>query len=68
MTYVADDLGARLVGLLADAGSRKLTEFVLGDEQEFALQQATAAAVSSTGPISKPAGLFAYSAALAASL
>ena len=30
MVFVADDLGAWLVGLLADAGRRKLTTLVLG--------------------------------------
>jgi hypothetical protein len=31
MAFVADDLGAWLVGLLADAGRRKLVALVLGD-------------------------------------
>jgi hypothetical protein len=34
MVFVADDLGAWLVGLLADAGRKKLTTLVLGTDQE----------------------------------
>jgi hypothetical protein len=45
VAFVADDLGAWLVGLLADAGCRKLGAWVLGDEQERALRQAATAAV-----------------------
>ena len=45
MVFVADDLGARLVGVLADAGRRKLTTVVLGSEQERALRSAATAAV-----------------------
>jgi tetratricopeptide (TPR) repeat protein len=48
VVFVADDLGAWLVGLLADAGRRKLTLMVLGSEQERALRQAAAAAVQLT--------------------
>jgi tetratricopeptide (TPR) repeat protein len=48
VVFVADDLGAWLVGLLADAGRRKLTVLVLGSEQERALRQAAAAAVQFT--------------------
>jgi tetratricopeptide (TPR) repeat protein len=48
MVFVADDLGAWLVGLLADAGRRKLTSFVLGGDQERALRLAGAAAVQVT--------------------
>jgi hypothetical protein len=48
VVFVADDLGAWLVGLLADAGRRKLTALVLGSEQERALRKATAAAVQDT--------------------
>jgi hypothetical protein len=33
VVFVADDLGAWLVGLLADAGRKKLTTWVLGSEQ-----------------------------------
>ena len=48
VVFVADDLGAWLVGLLADAGRRKLTTLVLGSEQERALRQAATAAVQFT--------------------
>ena len=48
MVFVVDDLGAWLVGLLADAGRKKLTTLVLGSEQERALQQAATAAVQAT--------------------
>ena len=41
-------LRAWLVGLLADAGRKKLTTLVLGDAQERALQQAASAAVQDT--------------------
>jgi hypothetical protein len=44
----ADDLGAWLVGLLADAGRRKLTKLVLGDDQESALRSAATAAIQRT--------------------
>jgi hypothetical protein len=53
MPFVADDLGAWLVGLLADAGRKKLTALVLGSEQERALRQAaTAAAQAAAGELS----------------
>ncbi len=45
MVFVADDLGAWLVGLLADAGRKKLIALVLGSDQERALRKAAAAAV-----------------------
>ena len=48
MVFVADDLGAWLVGLLADAGRKKLTALVLGSDQERALRQAATAAVQLT--------------------
>ena len=48
MAFVVDDLAAWLVGLLADAGRKKLTTLVLGDEQERALEQAAVAAVQET--------------------
>ena len=48
MVLVVDDLAAWLVGLLADAGRKKLTTVVLGDAQERALQQAAVAAVQDT--------------------
>ena len=45
MVWGGDDLGAWLVGLLADAGRRKLAVLVLGDEVDRALGQAATAAV-----------------------
>jgi tetratricopeptide (TPR) repeat protein len=48
VVFVADDLGAWLVGLLADAGRKKLGAFVLGDDQQRALRSATSAAVRGT--------------------
>ena len=40
VVFVADALGAWLVGQLADAGWKKLTELMLGSEQERALRRA----------------------------
>ena len=54
--FVADDLGAWLVGLLADAGRKKLTTWVLGSEQERALRQAATAAVQLTAVELDPSG------------
>ena len=45
MPFVADYLGAWLVGLLTDAGRKKLTALVLGSDQDRALRQAASAAV-----------------------
>jgi len=56
VVYVADDLAAWLVGLLADAGRRKLTMLVLGSDQERALRQAAEAAVGATVTELAPAG------------
>jgi hypothetical protein len=49
VVFVADDLGAWLVAVLADAGRRRLTQFMLGSDQDRALRQAGAAAVLLTG-------------------
>jgi hypothetical protein len=46
--FVADDLVAWLIGLLADAGRKKLTTLILGSDQERALRQAVVAAVERT--------------------
>jgi len=46
--FVADDLGAWLVEVLADGGRRKLTELVLGTDQERALRSAATVAVRLT--------------------
>jgi hypothetical protein len=48
VAFIADDLGAWLVGLVADAGRRKLTALVVGSDQERALRKAAAAAVRDT--------------------
>lgn len=48
MAFVADDLAAWLVGLLADSGRKRLTAWLVGDEQERALRQAATAAVQGT--------------------
>jgi hypothetical protein len=54
MVFIADDLGAWLVGLLADAGRKKLTTWVLGDDQERALRQAATTAVQLTAAELRP--------------
>lgn len=46
MVFVADDLVGWLIGLLADAGRKKLTSLIFGSEQERALQSAARTAVS----------------------
>ena len=56
MVFVADDLGAWLVGLLADAGRKKLTSLVLGTDQQRALRQAAVAAVERTAEQLAPSG------------
>ena len=48
VVFVANALGGWLVGQLADAGRKKLTELVLGSEQERALRRAADAAVWAT--------------------
>jgi hypothetical protein len=48
VVFVVDDLGAWLVGLLADASLKKLTTLVLGSDQERALRQAAKVAVERT--------------------
>jgi len=48
VVFVVDDLGAWLVGLLADTGRKKLTTLVLGSEQERALRKAAADAAQDT--------------------
>jgi HEAT repeat protein len=54
VVFVADDLGAWIVGLLADAGRRRLTMVVLGTDQERALRQAATAAVQLTANELRP--------------
>ena len=48
MVFVVDDLLGWLVGLVADAGRKKLVTLVLGTDQERALRRAAAAAVEAT--------------------
>ncbi len=48
MVFVADDLGAWLIGLLANAGRKKLSDWVLGTDQERALRSVATAAVQRT--------------------
>ena len=48
MVFVADDLGSWLIGLLADAGRKRLTDLMLGTDQERALRAAATAAVRLT--------------------
>jgi hypothetical protein len=54
VVLVADDLGAWLIGLLADAVSRRLITAVVGSQQERALQQAATAAVQSVADALEP--------------
>jgi len=56
VVFVADALGGWLVGQLADAGRRKLTELVLSSEQERALRRAADAAVWATAEEMSPSG------------
>jgi hypothetical protein len=48
VAFVMDDLVAWLVGLLADAGRKKLTALVLSSEQERALGRAATTAIQLT--------------------
>jgi hypothetical protein len=54
IVFVADDLGAWLIGLLADRGRRRLTTVVLGSDQERALRSAATAAVQLTARELRP--------------
>jgi hypothetical protein len=54
VVFVADDLGAWLVGLLADAGRKKLITMVPGSDQERALRSAGMAAVRLTAEKLRP--------------
>jgi hypothetical protein len=56
VVFIADDLGGWLVGLLADAGRKKLTTWLLGSDQERALRQAAAAAIQLTAGQLAPSG------------
>jgi hypothetical protein len=54
--FVVDALGQWLIEQLADAGRKKLTELVLGSEQERALRRAADAAVWATAEEMSPSG------------
>jgi tetratricopeptide (TPR) repeat protein len=54
MVFIADDLGAWLIAVLADAGRKKLTALVLGSEQERALRLAATVAVQRTAAELRP--------------
>jgi hypothetical protein len=54
VVFVAGDLLAWLVGLLADAGRKNLTTWVPGDDQERALRQAATTAVKLTAAELRP--------------
>ena len=56
MVFIADDLGAWLVALVADAARKRLITWVLGSDQERALRQAANAAVQQTLDEFSPAG------------
>ena len=56
VVFVAEALGGWLVEQLADAGRKKLTELILGSEQERALRRAADAAVWATAKEMSPSG------------
>ena len=56
VAFVADAFGQWLVEQLADAGRKKLTELILGSEQERALRRAADAAVWATALETSPSG------------
>ena len=56
VVFVTDALVGWLVGQLANAGRKKLTELVLGSEQERALRRAADAAVWATAEELSPSG------------
>ena len=56
MVFVAEDLAAWLVGVLADAARKRLTAWVLASDQERALRRAATAAVQLTAAELRPDG------------
>ena len=54
MVFVADDFGAWLVAVLADAGRRQLATLVFGGEQQRALRRAATSAVQQTAQELRP--------------
>lgn len=55
VVFVADDLGAWLIEVLADSGRRKLTGLILGTDQERALRSAARTAIQRTAAELLPA-------------
>jgi hypothetical protein len=66
VVFVVDDLLAWMIGLVADAGRRKLVTLVLGTDQERALRKAVEAAAGATAPQLTPSGEQADQLAMAA--
>ena len=56
VVFIANSLGGWLIGQLANAGRKKLTELVFGPEQERALRRAADAAVWATAEEMSPSG------------
>jgi len=56
VAFVADDLGAWLIGKLADACSKRLITWALGSDQKRALRQAATAAVERIAAELRPQG------------
>jgi hypothetical protein len=54
MVFIADAFGGWLLGHLADAGRKRLGTWLLGSEQERALQQAATAAILATARQFRP--------------
>jgi hypothetical protein len=54
MVFVADALAGWLIGQLTDAGRKRLGMWLLGSEQERALQQAATAAIQATAEQLRP--------------
>jgi hypothetical protein len=55
MVFIAEAFGGWLVSQLADAGGRRLSDWLLGTEQERALRQAATAAIQGTARQLRPA-------------
>ena len=54
MVFVADDLASWLIGLIADAGRKRLTTALFATDQERALRLATTVAVQLTASELRP--------------
>jgi hypothetical protein len=57
VVFIADALGVWLVEQLADASRKRITEVLLGSEQERALRRAAHAAVLATAEETSPSML-----------